>query len=550
MCRLWFVLAVLGLVTAGAVGDAVPEEKEIASRVTSVSLFKNGLAVVKREVQLAGPGVYRLSDVPEPVHGTFMVESATPVEARVETREVKGDDSVPLGLNLQEELAGLSVTVHGRNNKAPVTGRVVPPPRKDAAGGAVGVPEYESYRPVPATEMPSRFLILKTEKGVSYVDLNDIASLEAEGNPKPRLQKKPVLLLDAGKNARPGKVVISYLTHGLAWAPSYRVDVNDPKKLTIEQHAVIRNELADLNDSEVDLISGFPSVQFAGVISPLAAQQSWQRFFQQVSRPSDFQAASGITVQNAVYSQAGRRAGGLEVPVLGANPGDTVDLNFHSIGRRSLKKGTALALATGKGETEYERIIDWTIPDNRDEMGRARDRQHMVDPNTGDPIQDDVWDALRFKNPLPFPMTTGPAMVVNGDKFNGQRQVLWTNRGETTTLRVNKALSLRTRCVEFEDQKGNGVSERDIVYLGGRRFRRATANGELRMCNHRGSNEKLVIKRRFSGDLVKADGDPKVELREEGVWAVNKRNELVWTITLKPGEERTLTYQYRVLVDF
>src|SRR5215212_2395037 len=132
MRRFWLVLAVLScLVSLTYAADPVADEKETTSRVASVSLFKNGLAVVKREVELVGPGVYRLSDVPEPVHGTFMVEGASALVARVELREVKGDESTPLGVSLQEELAGLNVTVFGRNNKAPVTGRVVPPPKKD-----------------------------------------------------------------------------------------------------------------------------------------------------------------------------------------------------------------------------------------------------------------------------------------------------------------------------------------------------------------------------------------------------------------------------------
>jgi hypothetical protein len=550
MRRFWLVLAGLScLVTLSYANDPADNEKETPSRVASVSLFKNGLAVVKREVNLAGPGVYRLSDVPEPVHGTFMVESQGGLEARVEMRDVKGDDSTPLGVNLQEELAGLNVTIHGRNNKPPVTGRVVAPPKKDPDGPTLFSPEHESYRPM-AVPVASRFLILKTAKGMSYVDLNDIASLETEGDPTARLQRKPVLLLEAGKTARAGKAVVSYLTHGLSWAPSYRVDVSDPKKLAIEQHAVIRNELAALNDTDIHLISGYPSVQFGHVVSPLASQQSWQRFFQQLGqRGAEMRDLMGNTAQIAYNPRVGGDRAG--APAIAPNAGDQIDLNFHSIGKRSLKKGSSLALATGRGEADYERVVDWTIPDNRNEWGSPIDQHRQIDPNTGDPVQDDVWDALKFRNPLPFPMTTAPAMVVSAGNFNGQRQVLWTNRGESATLRVNKALSMRTRCVEFEEQKGgNGASEREIIYIGGRRFRQATVNGELRLCNHRGADAKLIIKRHFSGDLVKADGEPKVDLREEGIWTVNKRNELIWTLTLKPGEERNLAYRYKVLVHF
>src|SRR4029079_13809172 len=152
--------------------------------------------------------------------------------------------------------------------------------------------------------------------------------------------------------------------------------------------------------------------------------------------------------QIAYNPRVGGDRGG--APAIAPNPGDQIDLNFHSIGKRSIKKGSALALTTGRGEADYERIVDWIIPDNRNEWGSPIDNQRQIDPNTGDPLQDDVWDALKFRNPLPFPMTTAPAMVVTAGNFNGQRQVLWTNGGETATPRVNKALSLRTRCVEFE----------------------------------------------------------------------------------------------------
>jgi hypothetical protein len=36
---------------------------------------------------------------------------------------------------------------------------------------------------------------------------------------------------------------------------------------------------------------------------------------------------------------------------------------------------------------------------------------------------------------------------------------------------------------------------------------------------------------------------------EEGAYSVNRRNELTWSLSVKPGEEKTLTYHYSVLVD-
>ena len=179
------------------------------------------------------------------------------------------------------------------------------------------------------------------------------------------------------------------------------------------------------------------------------------------------------------------------------------------------------------------------MPDTRNAYGQ---------PERNEGTADDAWDALRFKNPLAFPMTTGPAAVVSGGQFNGQRTSFWVNSGEETVLRVEKALSVRTRATESEQLPRDGASARDLIWVGGRQYRRTTVEGELAVSNHRKETISLVIRRRFSGELVSADADPKRQLREEGAYSVNKRQELLWTLVLKGGEEKRLKYTYTVLV--
>src|SRR5262249_2725958 len=115
---------------------------------------------------------------------------------------------------------------------------------------------------------PARFLVLQTAKGRAYLEASEIAYVEAEGADEKIKRRQPRLLLTIGETDKAqNKVFISYLTRGLSWAASYRVDITDPKTLILEQHAVIKNELADLDGAEIKLISGFPSVQFAHVTS-------------------------------------------------------------------------------------------------------------------------------------------------------------------------------------------------------------------------------------------------------------------------------------------
>lgn len=209
-----------------------------------------------------------------------------------------------------------------------------------------------------------------------------------------------------------------------------------------------------------------------------------------------------------------------------------------------LEKGGSIDFGpvVASAQTFYERIVEWIVPDTRGPNGRhIGDYRYRQDP---DKYKDSAWDAVRFRNPFKFPMTTGPAMVVSGGRFNGQNMSYWVNPGEETTLHITKALSVRTRSVEHEEK-----GERRIVYVGGNDYRKGIVKGQLTISNHRKEKISLVLRRRFSGKLLSADGEPECVLREEGVWSVNERNELTWKFTLKPGEKRDLAYRYEVLVD-
>jgi len=503
------------------------DETTVKSKIVAVDLFKNGLAVVKREVTLGKPGAYVIEDVPSPVHGTFWIESAGTVDTLVQTREVEVPANETTPGNLQEDLAGKKVTLTFKGEKrAPIVGTMMA--MKSAKQDEI--------------VHPGRYLIIQTAKGRVYVDSNEVGSIEADdaGDKVKRRQPRLVLTLGATEKAET-KVVIRYLTHGLSWAASYKIDITDPKSLTLEQHAIVKNELADLEGAEVRLISGFPSVQFSNVRSLLSPGTTMAGFFQELSggvaRMVDF-ASNSVMTQNPVgnYSR-----GGFNVAIGAIPTGEGVDLHYQSIGKRSLKDGDTLAMTVGKGKADYERIVEWLIPDTRNEYGSHDGRGRGGD-------DDDAWDALKFKNPLAYPMTTGPALVTANGLFNGQRSTYWVNAGEETVLRVGKALSIRTRSIENEQSVKDG--SREFIWVGGRQFRKSTVEGEIAVSNHRNETVQMVIRRRFSGELTRADGSPKSSLREEGVFSINKRYELVWSLPLKAGEEQRFKYSYTVLVPY
>jgi hypothetical protein len=524
-----------------ATSIAYCDELPIHSPIESIALFKNGLAVVRRSIDFPGPGAYRLDDVIEPVHGTFWIEGDMPVDAQVAMREV--DAPAAASVDFQQELVGRQVTIHFKTAGIPVaSGKVV------ALGRATGSAAWDrEYQPNPYgnyygtyQSAPGPYLVLETDGGRQYVSISEIGFVDSDSTSSTTRQRVPVILLTPHGDKK-GTARISYLTKGIAWAPSYRINLADDKNLTVEQQAVIKNELADFKDADLRVISGFPNIQFAHVLSPLALSQNWANFFVQMNgSPEEFAGAMSNLRAAAQSAQPSSPVTGID---LSATPeGENVDIHYQSIGKRTMNEGDSLMVSVAQAQSPYDRIVEWIVPDTRDVDG------HFTQPEENrrnEPTdQDQAWDSIRFRNPLPFAMTTAPAMIEDSGHFAGQQLSYWVNTGEQTTLHVTKALSIRTRATEQEEQN----AERSTLYIGGREFRKVNVKGTLTISNHRNHDVPLIIRRQFSGDLTKADENPKQELREEGVYSVNRRNELTWDLTLKAGEEKTLTYEYSVLI--
>ena len=513
--------------------SAIADDTPVKSKIVAVDLFKNGLAIVKREATLGKAGSYAIDDVPSPVHGTFYIDSTGTVDAMVKMRDVEVPASDVQPGSLQDDLAGKKVVVHFKGDKrAPVSGTMVkikpPKPEEQVVVG--------------------RYLLLQTAKGRVYVDPGEVAAVESEDAGDKVIRRRPQLVLTlADTNKAETKVSIRYIAHGLSWAPSYRVDISDTKTLLLEQHAVIRNELTDLEGADSSArLSACLARSTQDVRSLLSPRTSFAGFLRM-----NWPAGSGGKPTSSVTPSSSQQAVSFKLPGTsprtgflwsatpevgeGVEPSLPVDRQCEHF----FADGDTLALTVAKGKAEYERIVEWLIPDTRNAYGQLEGR--------GD-TADDVWDALRFKNPLSFPMTTAPAMVTANGQFNGQRTSYWVNSGEETVLRVEKSLSVRTRATENEQLAKDGGSTRDFIWIGGRQYRKTTVEGELAVSNHRKETISLVIRRRFSGELVSADGDPKRQLREEGVYSVNKRQELLWSLPLKGGEEKKLKYTYTVLV--
>ena len=349
---------------------AAGAETPLTSRIVSVGLFKNGLAVVRRTATVPSSGTYLIDDIPVPVHGTYWVESDARITTRITHRVVELPDELAQEIDFQDDLAGKEVAIHFAENGVPsIKGIVVAfKSARDAWNRSYSTPRgYSNYfGSRTPNQPPKRMLVLKTERGRSYIDIARIAHLEAFGDAAVIRKKKPVMLFAVETvNAQPATISITYLAKGMAWAPSYHVDISHPKTLTLRQKAVIKNELAAIKDAEIHLISGYPSIQFSHVNSPLSPGTTWSMFFQQLNQAPG---ASHATTRNVLSQQAismnfTSPDGGNDLAAIPT--GEGVDLHYQSIGKQTLDEGDSLSLETAKGKANYERLVEWL------EIGRA-----------------------------------------------------------------------------------------------------------------------------------------------------------------------------------
>lgn len=540
------------------------EEMVVKPKLESVGLFKNGLAVVRATFPVTGTGAYRWDKVPGAVHGSFWIESDGEVCVKTTTRMIEevDDSDSPSGM-MQQDLAGkeVAVTLHKTDAaQSPVlTGKVWEVPMRAANRtwdsnyttlNDDGRAFYWGYRSPAATPpramagSTGNFLVLLDEAGNRrYIDMAGVATVEAKGpfGTVKRKTEKPVMLFDVRKVPANGAVVrVSWLTKGLAWMPAYQVDLSNPEKLRIRQNAVVKNESDDLADTEIQLISGFPNVRFGAVDSPLSQGTTMAAFFQQISQSSynqNPQLRNAVT-QNAISFNAGPASSSSSMPEFAEKGGNSDDIHYESIGRHSMKAGDSLSVDIASETSAYERVVEWVVPDERDIYGRYERRNDSV-------VRDDMpWDAVRFTNPFKFPMTTAAALVTESGKFRGQSQSDWVNPGQRACLRITRALSVQTEAGEVEEE-----GQRDVVYIAGNDYQRTRVKGRLMVRNFRGKDVTMAIRVEFSGKLLEADGKPDSKLRAEGVYSVNPRRQLDWTIQLPAGQEKELTYRYEVLVD-
>ena len=517
--------------------------------IRSVSLFKNGLAFVVSAATLpADSRTVNIGQLPIPSFGTFWV--SYPADAHVQglvsslNETEKRLPAVSIGQLLRAN-PGRKVVVHAGDRD--IEGAILPPPAGDDPSLIMNpyvMSPREASGPLPAG---TDVLMIRTERGITAINASSVIRAEFADHDitatQPYRFKSPSVRLQLAEPAGGETVTVSCLVHGITWVPGYLIDLTDPKNANVSAHAEIINELADLNDVALQLVTGFPSAKFSDIQSPVAMSQDLAGFLRSLAAGGTVPIQGGrMTSQMLMTNSAAVFGSDALAPApayaTAAEGTAAEDLFFYPVKNFTLRKDETAWIPLFTAEMPYRHIYTWKIGDYLDEQ----DHYRAPAEGGGEKNPEEVWHACRLTNTLKMPLTTAAAEFMTGGTFTGQDVCYYTPAGTETTIRINKALNIIAEQAEFEVER-----KRDASVVHGYHYDLVKLRGELKLRSRVDRQVNVEVTKECSGDVLESAPAARDVKTARGMKQVNARHVLTWVVALGSGEERTVTYQYQVL---
>lgn len=496
--------------------------------IKEVTVFKDGHALVlhagKMPVDAAGNVL--MDYLPTPVLGTFwpyVSEKGATLQAVVAGKRRVLLERTALNLNeLIEANIGHEVIVSEVTEKEKPD-RIYPativgiPARSGAELAATSPPNSPEMLPQKGT-----LVLLKTDDGVRAVRMDLIRDVTVKGEMKAKVAQEEfrnLLTLKIGWSAKPqanADVGMMYLQRGIRWIPSYKVAIDGKGGAVLKLQATLVNELADLDDVTAHLVVGVPTFKFQDMADPIGLQEQVAQL-SQYFRPD----SRMMNLSNAMMSQAAGSVSNRPMPeaaptmdlgpeVRGSSQRE--DLFVYEVQHVSLKKGQRMVVPINEVAIPYKDVYTLDIPYtpppevrgyfmeySRQQSGDLEAAKLMMSPK--------VMHKIRLTNSSKVPLTTAPALIVQGDKVLAQGMMTYTSVGGNVDLAVTTAVDVN---VEKKDKETSRTP--NAVKWENNSYARIDLEGALKLTNRRDKPVEVEVARYVLGNVGEAGQDGKIEM--------------------------------------
>jgi hypothetical protein len=218
------------------------------------------------------------------------------------------------------------------------------------------------------------------------------------------------------------------------------------------------------------------------------------------------------------------------------------DLFLYSRSGVTLERGERATYNVFSSTVGYEHVYEWEVVDQPRVDGYGNVVQY--NPNTPDSaIKNSIWHSIRLKNTTKFPWTSAPTMVISGTKPVSQDTLPYTPKAATSNLKITIATDIRSSHEEREVARQQNVQRRH-----GYEFDLVTVEGTMKLKNYKSKEVKVNISKTLRGEVEQQSDAGKAVKLGEAIQMDNALSRLTWEIPLKAGEERVVTYRYKIFV--
>lgn len=468
--------------------------------IVKVGLFKNNVITVSRKLEIpAGKKMLLVDAGINAIYGTLRVEFQDKYSVSVSRRKVlekAKERQVESSAEILKSFIGKKVTIVLK--------------KKEKVIGTI-------------KEATSKYVFLASATATEVIPVDKIQRFSVFGaafNPKKDLKpvrevKKRVLTVNVKPSDKRREMVITYLTRGMSWSPNYKLELMDGKGV-LSMDTVIKNDMEDLKNCKIYLISGYPSMEH--------------------SRKNSLFSLINIPVLNRALSRS--QAMSNTFTVTGVNLNDSrvrkskggSDMHYMYAGMHSVKKKGAVLVNLAIKPLKVSRRVEWDVEDSYDPSGKR---------------EEEIWDYIKFRNPFDFPMTTAPISIYHEGDFLSQHTVEWVPEGEEASVKSSRTLNVKAEYSSTED-----ITERKTKKVNGVLCNRSTMIQTYTLRNLRSTEQSIVVKDVIMGKIKSIEGNPKVTHAGLLSDPLNVENEVEWKLKLKPGEKKKITCRYQLLSKF
>ena len=484
-------------------------------KVKSVAVFKNGLGFFTRQADVSlRDGWCQSGQIPPAAFGTLAIYSGQKEHLVDIVGSGKGEivefDGVDAADDVDTRRKRLEASI---NLKLQLTYKQKGSDRS-AAGKLVSI--------------GPKFAILESSNNSFAVPIAGISKMQVLELPL------RVHIQGQGKKA-PAKTSLhmAYLRKGITWIPEYSVEIIDKDTATLTLRGTLINEAEDLIHCDVNFVVGVPHFTHTGYMAPIAVGQTIRAIGASVA-PAQFRNQimnrAALVSNVASNGDGGIQFGGVVDQSVGNNGGN-IDKAMGNLPRMDSSAGTDYTVYTKKDMTvrkgekaivtlfvkkiKYSHIYRWPLP--------ARVKHYLVLHND----TDTAW-------------TTGPYLAVHDGNPLSEDILKYTPKGGKCEITVTQAINISHDSSEAETaRKLKAYNPRRDIY-----YDLVTLRGTLKLKNFEKRTADIIVTAPVKGKAITSSEGGTIKVDSTKLRLIERAGKVSWKISLEPGEETTLTYDY------